>query len=197
MNHKKWPDWNCPECSYYNFGSRSECSECGCFRSKAFNNDNNNSKKKGDWTCNCGELNFASRTECRKCKKIKSCFVTGIKVVSEKEADPLVPSIEVKPGDWLCPKCSINNFGSRVVCFKCSTPRVVEQQKNSAQINEKSAPIDEKDECVVCLERKKDTVITVCGHLGYCNACALNMKSCPICRATYNPQKDLLKVFII
>jgi len=38
----------------------------------------------------------------------------------------------VRPGDWTCPACQINNFASRIQCFKCSTPKpdgsVVQQQ---------------------------------------------------------------------
>lgn len=205
MSYKKWPDWDCPQCGYSNFGSRSECNDCGCFRSKAFKNDSKKkekeNKKKGDWTCSCGELNFASRSECRKCQKIKACFVTGITII--ENAPSLVPSTDVKPGDWLCPKCSINNFGTRVVCFKCSAPRNVgpqsEQQTNSTPTTTpvQPTPLDEKDECVVCFERQKDTVITVCGHLGYCGVCALTLKNCPICRKQYDPKKDLLKVYKI
>ena len=29
----------------------------------------------------------------------------------------------VRPGDWACPACQINNFASRIQCFKCSTPK--------------------------------------------------------------------------
>ncbi|GMI34630.1 hypothetical protein TrCOL_g13013 [Triparma columacea] len=29
----------------------------------------------------------------------------------------------VRPGDWTCPACQINNFASRIQCFKCSTPK--------------------------------------------------------------------------
>ena len=31
----------------------------------------------------------------------------------------------VRPGDWTCPACQINNFASRIQCFKCSTPKPV------------------------------------------------------------------------
>ena len=29
----------------------------------------------------------------------------------------------VRPGDWSCPSCGINNFASRIKCFKCGTPK--------------------------------------------------------------------------
>ena len=30
---------------------------------------------------------------------------------------------KVLPGDWTCPKCSVNNFASRTECFKCKCPK--------------------------------------------------------------------------
>ena len=30
----------------------------------------------------------------------------------------------VKPGDWTCAECEVNNFASRDVCFKCNVPKV-------------------------------------------------------------------------
>ena len=32
----------------------------------------------------------------------------------------------VRPGDWQCPGCQINNFASRIQCFKCNTAKGAE-----------------------------------------------------------------------
>jgi hypothetical protein len=32
----------------------------------------------------------------------------------------------VRPGDWSCPSCQVNNFSSRTQCFKCQTPKGAE-----------------------------------------------------------------------
>ncbi|GMI59088.1 hypothetical protein ScalyP_jg6131 [Parmales sp. scaly parma] len=32
----------------------------------------------------------------------------------------------VRPGDWACPSCQVNNFASRINCFKCNTPKGAE-----------------------------------------------------------------------
>ena len=29
---------------------------------------------------------------------------------------------EIKPGDWRCPSCGINNFARRTECFRCQQP---------------------------------------------------------------------------
>ena len=30
---------------------------------------------------------------------------------------------EVKPGDWPCPECRLNNFARRDTCFRCGCPK--------------------------------------------------------------------------
>lgn len=201
MFKKKFhPDWKCPMCNNYCFGSRSECNECGCFRSKA-NKSSNQVKKKGDWNCECGELNFASRTGCRKCFKNKpfngdysnnkdnkkpgdwDCECGELNFSSRKNCrkcskSRVIISSEVKPGDWICANCNINNFGNRTACFKCG----------------KNKPIEEK-KCIICMEHDIDTVIKLCGHRGYCFICANKMFQCPICRINYNPDNDILKCY--
>jgi serine/threonine protein kinase len=32
---------------------------------------------------------------------------------------------KTRPGDWVCPKCGINNYAKRVNCFKCHNPRLL------------------------------------------------------------------------
>ncbi|CAD7940078.1 unnamed protein product [Amoebophrya sp. A25] len=36
----------------------------------------------------------------------------------------------LKIGDWVCHKCHINNFGSKLRCFKCSNPKGIHTGKN-------------------------------------------------------------------
>ena len=232
-------DWFCPQCGKNNFASRNKCFGCGCFRSKADNQNNPtsaNTIKSGDWNCTCGELNFASRIVCRKCSNPKN----GVAIVNQ--------------GDWNC-TCGELNFASRIVCRKCQTPRYSDVSRASgvgiaSVMPRGSGSIDIRgdispgfivspwfnstiepdthnnhitstpststpstitpststpststtnpavdDSCIVCMDSKKDTVITVCGHLGYCYMCAMSMNKCPICRKAYNPDTQLLKIF--
>ncbi|QKF94690.1 zinc finger ranBP2-type protein [Fadolivirus algeromassiliense] len=179
-------DWNCPDCGYSNFASRTECLNCKCWRSKALKSQPME-KKKGDWNCSCGELNFASRTGCRKCGKNKDSNDTNAaQNVSGLSNNNKSGQINSKPGDWNC-TCGTMNWGSRTVCFTCGKQKDPELTQTSNNTHD--------DTCVICMERNKDTVITVCGHLGYCGLCALNMNKCPICRVNYNPDTHLLKVF--
>ncbi|KAG0727915.1 hypothetical protein GWK47_033624 [Chionoecetes opilio] len=30
---------------------------------------------------------------------------------------------DMRPGDWVCPKCQFHNFSSRGMCYKCNSPR--------------------------------------------------------------------------
>ena len=30
---------------------------------------------------------------------------------------------EIKPGDWQCPSCRVNNFARRDTCFRCGAPK--------------------------------------------------------------------------
>lgn len=41
-------------------------------------------------------------------------------------------------------------------------------------------------QCTVCYENKLSVVFKPCGHVATCSDCALNLKSCPICRAQVN-----------
>jgi len=191
---RKPGDWDCPECNTVNFASRTECLKCKCYKSKAKQIE----KKKGDWNCSCGELNFASRTTCRKCNKSKDqntglmnwIFgsnnqqvqpVQSVQTVQQIQPKKPVDLTTVKPGDWLCDACQINNFGSRSACFNCG--------KN------KDKQTDEKEDelCGVCLASPTDTCITVCGHL-FCNFCALNCSKCPKCRKDYTGN-NLIKIY--
>mmetsp|Transcript_42120 Transcript_42120/g.80572 ORF Transcript_42120/g.80572 Transcript_42120/m.80572 type:complete len:161 (+) Transcript_42120:59-541(+) len=35
---------------------------------------------------------------------------------------------EIRPGDWSCSSCGMNNFARRTECFKCGTPKPSEKE---------------------------------------------------------------------
>lgn len=202
-------DWTCPQCAYDNFASRTTCKNCGCYKSKATMHTPH--AKPGDWICpNDNELNFASRKDCRKCgtKKLKisqsqqpqqpyqeaqqqqqeAQQQQESQQIQSPQQESQQTQLKIRPGDWYCieDSCKTLNFATRTFCFGCGKPKNnVLETKN-----------EEKDEtCIICFERETDTVITKCGHLGYCNLCALKMKECPICRLPYDSSKDILKIF--
>lgn len=51
-------------------------------------------------------------------------------------------------------------------------------------------------ECVICMDKPRAMVISVCGHLSMCDVCAFTQNKCPICRTPYNPDTQLIKVFM-
>lgn len=189
---KKPGDWICSNsaCSELNFASRNNCRKC------------NNAKSTGLFG---GLLNGLS--------------VTGLFDGTNTTPQPV---FETRAGDWTCPNTSCNqhNFQFRDICRLCNTPKNSLQNRetevsrdeveenvvvsrdcvagDSSTSNLRSEDADnEPDTCVICLDQPKTHAITKCGHLCYCGLCGFNINKCPICRETYNPDTDLLKIFSI
>ena len=55
-----------------------------------------------------------------------------------------------------------------------------ENIKKNTKVFEDDTTMD----CAVCLSCEKDTVFIPCGHYYTCNECSIQLKTCPICRAT-------------
>lgn len=57
---------------------------------------------------------------------------------------------------------------------------------NLLKVESKGSDLD--TDCIICYEKKIDTLLAPCGHLVVCHDCALLLKDkqCPICRATIN-----------
>ncbi len=53
----------------------------------------------------------------------------------------------------------------------------------------------DEENCIVCMERKKDTILYPCGHFYLCRVCSTNTNRCVICRA--EAKIALLNTFII
>lgn len=90
-----------------------------------------------------------------------------------------------KPGDWKCPSCPETNFGSRVVCRSCGAARPSAENNNNN---------NDKSECVVCMDKPIDSVITICGHSAVCLQCGTKITQCPICRNPFN-QQQIIKLY--
>lgn len=46
----------------------------------------------------------------------------------------------------------------------------------------RSTAIKEND-CILCVDLPSEVTLKPCQHSGFCQACALKLESCPICRA--------------
>jgi hypothetical protein len=138
-------DWMCPGCNFHNFASRVQCFKCyapvpmdapmgfnGGFQNgfggyngyNGFGGAPPPNIRPGDWSCPaCQMNNFASRTECFKCNTPKDPNQPTAGGPGFEGANGFDQQGNVREGDWCCPNCQINNFASRVQCFKCSTPK--------------------------------------------------------------------------
>lgn len=47
------------------------------------------------------------------------------------------------------------------------------------------------DECILCSEKKRDTVFKPCGHVVSCEACGSRIKKCLICRETVSSREKV------
>jgi len=50
------------------------------------------------------------------------------------------------------------------------------------------------NECVICLERKRDKLTMPCRHYSMCGKCSDKLKICPICRAGIKESIDVIIV---
>lgn len=168
-------DWICSFCNTNNFASRSSCYKCQ--RGKPQSNPAAEIIKSGDWVCGqCSVNNFASRTACYKCNRARDN--TQVKQINTNANS----SAATQPGDWKCPSCPETNFGSRTVCRRCGGARPNENTN--------------KAECVICMDKPIDSVITTCGHSAVCLECGSSINTCPICRNTFT-HDQLIKLFLV
>jgi hypothetical protein len=84
----------------------------------------------GDWKCGCGYTNFKNRINCLKCNR-------HIMHENTKKSHSA-------PNDWTCLNnlCKEFNFGTRILCRKCNTPR-----KLLTQLSKNGDWICQQNEC--------------------------------------------------
>jgi Zinc finger, C3HC4 type (RING finger) len=73
-----------------------------------------------------------------------------------------------------------------------------ESNENTSSKNINSNPVSRTQnipECVVCLEDATH-VITTCGHFCLCENCGKMSTKCPLCRNPYNPEDNLLRIYM-
>lgn len=118
--------------------------------------------------------------------------------VKEKVTDSVVFVDSFNDQNLLCLKCKKNirdcyilDCGHKVFCKECAE---LAKQNNECcplcrfPIKDVSCPFkaSEDDTCVICCDKKCDSLILPCGHLGFCSDCLenwyANKKCCPVCR---------------
>jgi len=60
--------------------------------------------------------------------------------------------------------------------------RLQSVQRHHAEVRRDKEELKEEQACVVCSESEKTTLFMPCRHLCTCEACAVQLSSCPICR---------------
>uniref|UniRef100_A0A8B9FHA4 RING-type E3 ubiquitin transferase n=1 Tax=Amazona collaria TaxID=241587 RepID=A0A8B9FHA4_9PSIT len=67
------------------------------------------------------------------------------------------------------------------------------EKESQLSTEEQLRSLQEEKMCKVCLDKDASVVFVPCGHLVACRECALNLRSCPICRADI---QDRLRTFM-
>ncbi|NXK71482.1 BIR7B protein, partial [Amazona guildingii] len=67
------------------------------------------------------------------------------------------------------------------------------KEESQLSTEEQLRSLQEERMCKVCLDKDASVVFVPCGHLVACRECALNLRSCPICRADI---QDRLRTFM-
>ncbi|CAI9766526.1 unnamed protein product [Fraxinus pennsylvanica] len=89
--------------------------------------------REGDWICSaCNHFNFRKRNSCQRCTCPKDATEADLSSYGLHKSEVLPgdcyaqdPSVLPgwKTGDWICNRCGLHNYASRVECFKCNSPR--------------------------------------------------------------------------
>lgn len=132
-------DWQCGQCRFSNFASRTECKQCGAPVSDSAGEAPSRSAggyrdaapadaaRRGDWACSCGFRNFMSRDTCRQCGESAPGGGGGFAPARERSwsAGPRSGGGGFRDAprrpDWMC-ACGFRNFGSRSECKECGAP---------------------------------------------------------------------------
>merc|ERR1712025_964077 len=95
----------------------------------------------GNWICPaCSNENFANRTQCNRCTQQHPGIqmVGGMQAVMVGGNSNNTPRHQqMKPGDWMCPKCNNHNYNLRETCNKPGCDQGVPQgQKRQSRVGD-------------------------------------------------------------
>jgi hypothetical protein len=72
--------------------------------------------------------------------------------------------------------------------------KVKRLEKRAQRMKERLSQEVDSSKCVICFERKRDTVIMPCSHFAVCRDCGSQLKNrCPICRESISSVKLVYK----
>mmetsp|Transcript_84012 Transcript_84012/g.133158 ORF Transcript_84012/g.133158 Transcript_84012/m.133158 type:complete len:406 (+) Transcript_84012:86-1303(+) len=128
-------DWICPICADHVFAKNEQCRKCGHPRpahvlaQMQSQRNQGTIAREGDWNCQrCGDLQFARNAACRRCgaEKPENAGLTPPPVTTPAATPVPVRSPtggDLRPGDWMCPKCHDHVFARNENCRRCGQAR--------------------------------------------------------------------------
>jgi len=131
-------DWLCPGCSDHNFARNPQCRKCGTPKPVTVDilggagagdvGGKGHVARDGDWNCKmCGDLQFARNTACRRCgaeKPVDAGLAQPATTPSATAVAARSPhGSDLRPGDWICPKCHDHVFARNEHCRRCGQSR--------------------------------------------------------------------------
>lgn len=122
------PDWVCKFCEVEVFPTRGDCYKCGRVREEceSLRVTVPMTPPGGEgYTCGCGTFNRAGQESCDWCGK-PARFPRPV-----TRPGP-VKRAQLKPGEWDCRDCRINNYPDRKVCYICKGPREEVEERAGA-----------------------------------------------------------------
>ncbi|CAE6945473.1 RANBP2 [Symbiodinium natans] len=130
-------DWICTACGDHVFAKNTSCRKCGTPRPNGVvtalagaagaAGRTSSAARDGDWNCKmCGDLQFARNATCRRCGTEKPADAGLTPAVATAPASPYaarVPGGDLRPGDWMCPRCGDHVFARNEHCRRCGQTR--------------------------------------------------------------------------
>ena len=159
------------------------------------------------WLCECGIINDDFKTICYGCQKsILKCNnknIANYKINKENVNDndtcvicldqPKIFAITQCGHVCFCDVCGFN-LDKCPICRTEYNPDINLIKIYFDNVYQKN--INGNNNCVICMDQPKIYAITQCGHLCLCDVCGFNINKCPLCRIDYNPDINLIKIYL-
>uniref|UniRef100_A0A8B9FDQ1 RING-type E3 ubiquitin transferase n=1 Tax=Amazona collaria TaxID=241587 RepID=A0A8B9FDQ1_9PSIT len=130
---------------------------------------------------------------------VRCFYCNGLMRNWQFDSDPWWEHAKWFPGCEFLLRSKGRDYVSSVQESLSNTPFPVSQdfcvlvEESQLSTEEQLRSLQEEKMCKVCLDKDASVVFVPCGHLVACRECALNLRSCPICRADI---QDRLRTFM-
>lgn len=141
-------------------------------------------------------MNFKWRTHCFKCDKKR-----GAEGGAGAESDPPLDTGSTTRKQKRTAKERLEELATKaaLAAVQALAAEIDDDdddgEKGKEKANAGRADEENRIECKVCMDKPKNTMLTLCGHYDLCELCAAILTQCPICKRNYDPSKDTVRVF--